>query len=96
MRLTYDADVHYISYIVSSLTGPGVLALTQERLLTELAEFATMKCNHDIGPWPVKDPKWDGLGQLIYCLNMVHRGNADAWKMVGQTALAMKELLIKA
>lgn len=59
--------------------------------LDRLYYLAVEYVGHDVTPWKVTDPKWDGIGQLIYACNMVWRNNNDGWRIVAETTLALRE-----
>jgi hypothetical protein len=59
--------------------------------LDRMYYLAVEYVGHDVTPWKVTDPRWDGIGQLIYACNMVWRGNDDGWRIVAETTLALRE-----
>ena len=88
-------EFYLLMHYVTELLAPWSTDTASFRLLDNIIEQAESNHGTPVTPWPLKDPKWDGLGQLLYSVNMVYRGNEGAWKMVGSTAKALRELLEK-
>ena len=64
---------------------PGV----RSSILYQIHSLAMLHVGHDVPPWKVTDPRWDGIGQLIYACNMVWRNNHDGWRIVAESSLAL-------
>lgn len=85
----------YLNILIWDQCAPGYngsATFMRQRALTDMIELAIGHVGVEVAAWNVTDPKWDGIGQLIYACNMVWRNNNDGWRIVAETALALLKL----
>jgi hypothetical protein len=88
-------DMRYLVMCIGTVDTCDDCKTTVEDVLFDMHQFAERVYGHKIGPYPVANPRWDGVGQLFYSINMIWRGVDSGWKLMGETALAIRKTLDK-